>query len=112
MAKIDGNLFRVKIGTVAIGGTTSCSFQISKDLQEMIFTRFYQPGEKVDNLSSSKFRFKGSGLGLGLALSRAIVKAHGGRIWAVSDGYDEAKLPGTSFHLFFPFQRQNMYPEG
>lgn len=34
MAKIDGNLFRVKIGTVAIGGTTSCSFQISKDLQE------------------------------------------------------------------------------
>jgi len=34
MAKIDGNLFRVKIGTVVIGGTTSASFSISKDLQE------------------------------------------------------------------------------
>ena len=34
MSKIDGNLFRVKIGTVAIGGTTSASFSISKDLQE------------------------------------------------------------------------------
>ena len=81
---------------------------INKELQELIFTRFYQPGEKVDNLSSSKFRFKGSGLGLGLALSRAIVKAHGGKIWAVSAGYDEVGLPGTEFHIFFPFERQNV----
>ena len=34
MSKIDGNLFRVLINGVAIGGTTSCSFQISKDIQE------------------------------------------------------------------------------
>lgn len=34
MSKIDGNLFRVKIGTVAIGGTTSASFSVSKELQE------------------------------------------------------------------------------
>jgi hypothetical protein len=34
MSKIDGNLFRVKIGMVLIGGTTSASFSISKDLQE------------------------------------------------------------------------------
>ena len=34
MAKIDGNLFRVKLATVPIGGTTSVSYSISKDLQE------------------------------------------------------------------------------
>ena len=84
---------------------------ISKDLQEVIFTRFYQPGEKVDTLSSSKFKFKGSGLGLGLALSRAIVKAHGGRIWVDSTGYDERGCPGSEFHFFFPFKPQNIFPE-
>ena len=83
---------------------------ISKELQDVIFTRFYQPGEKVDHLSSSKFRFKGSGLGLGLALSRAIIKAHGGRIWVVSAGNDERGLPGSEFHLFFPFQPKNVFP--
>lgn len=84
---------------------------ISKELQEVIFTRFYQPGEKIDTLSSGKFKFQGSGLGLGLALSRAIVKAHGGRIWATSAGYDERGLPGSEFHIFFPFNPQNILPE-
>ena len=83
---------------------------VSKELQDIIFTRFYQPGEKVDHLSSSKFRFKGSGLGLGLALSRAIIKAHGGRIWVVSPSNTEEGLPGSEFHLFFPFQPQNQIP--
>jgi hypothetical protein len=34
MAKVDGNLFRVKIGTVNIGFTNSVSFQLTKDIQE------------------------------------------------------------------------------
>lgn len=34
MSKIDGNLFRVKVATVAIGGTTSVSYSVSKDIQE------------------------------------------------------------------------------
>lgn len=34
MAKIDGNLFRVKIGMVAIGATTDGSFSLDKDIQE------------------------------------------------------------------------------
>jgi len=34
MAKIDGNLLRVYVSGVAVGGTTSYSFDISKDIQE------------------------------------------------------------------------------
>jgi predicted secreted protein len=34
MGKIDGNLFRIKIGTVNIGATNSVSFTLKKDYQK------------------------------------------------------------------------------
>jgi signal transduction histidine kinase len=41
---------------------------------------------------------KPQGMGLGLAVSRAIVQAHGGRLWVAPSG-----APGTTFCLAFPF---------
>ena len=38
------------------------------------------------------------GLGLGLAIARALVEAHGGRIWAESDGPDR----GSRFTISLP----------
>ena len=38
------------------------------------------------------------GLGLGLYLSRGIIEAHGGRIWAESDGRNH----GATFHVLLP----------
>lgn len=44
------------------------------------------------------FTTKPYGLGMGLAISRAIVEAHGGQLWA-----DPASAPGAAFHLTLPF---------
>ncbi|MGZ9166806.1 MAG: GAF domain-containing sensor histidine kinase, partial [Anaerolineales bacterium] len=77
---------------------------VDPNLREVIFSKFYQPGE-VAKHSTSKTRFKGNGVGLGLALSKGIVEAHGGRIWVESSGYDEVSFPGSKFHVTLPLSR-------
>jgi signal transduction histidine kinase len=79
---------------------------IDKGYQEVIFTKFYQPGELLNKHSTGKTKFKGSGVGLGLALSRGIVEVHGGKIWVESPGYDEEKCPGSVFHIILPLRSQ------
>jgi len=44
------------------------------------------------------FTTKKKGIGMGLAISRALVEAHGGRLWVDLDG-----APGAAFHLTLPF---------
>jgi signal transduction histidine kinase len=77
---------------------------VDPNLREIIFTKFYQPGE-LGKHSTSKSRFKGGGAGLGLALSKGIVEAHGGKIWVESPGYDEATFPGSQFHVILPLEK-------
>jgi histidine kinase len=59
-----------------------------------IFTRFY----RVDK---SRSRASGGGSGIGLTIARHLVEAHGGRIWAESDG--EGK--GSRFVFTLPIQK-------
>jgi signal transduction histidine kinase len=77
---------------------------VAPEYRELIFTKFYQPGE-LGKHSTSSSRFKGGGAGLGLALSKGIVEAHGGRIWVQSPGYDEVHFPGSKFHVLLPSQK-------
>jgi signal transduction histidine kinase/DNA-binding LacI/PurR family transcriptional regulator len=67
----------------------------------IIFEKLYQIG-KVELHSSGRTKFKGGGPGLGLAIAAGIVKAHQGKIWAESTGYDEEKLPGSTFFIQIP----------
>jgi len=78
---------------------------IDASFKEVIFTKFYQPGEQLGKHSTGKTKFKGSGVGLGLALSRGIIEAHGGKIWVESPGYDEEKCPGSEFHVLLPLKK-------
>jgi signal transduction histidine kinase len=67
----------------------------------IIFEKLYKLG-KVDLHSSGRTTFKGGGPGLGLAIAAGIVKAHKGKIWVESPGYDEEKLPGSTFIIHIP----------
>ena len=70
--------------------------------QAEIFDRFYIVGNTAYH-TSSKTAFQGGGLGLGLPIAGGIIRAHGGRIWVDSPGYDPQRTPGSTFNVFLPF---------
>jgi len=57
----------------------------------------------IDRIFDSFYTTKPGGMGMGLSISRSIVQAHGGRLWATArDG------AGTMFHFTLP----NYHEEG
>ncbi len=71
---------------------------------EVIFESFYQTGA-VEHHFSGDTQYKAGGPGLGLTIARGLVAAHGGKIWAESEAYDEARYPGSRFHIQLPVHK-------
>lgn len=78
---------------------------IDPDDHAMIFEKFGRLGN-VSLHSSGKTKFKGGGPGLGLPITKGLIEAHGGTIWVESEGYDEVKCPGTTFHVLLPMRKE------
>lgn len=76
---------------------------IGLDLEhhDLVFEKFYQVGS-VDLHSSGKTAFKGGGPGVGLAIVKGVARAHGGKAWVESAGYDEVNYTGSTFYLHLP----------
>jgi C4-dicarboxylate-specific signal transduction histidine kinase len=54
----------------------------------------------LDQLFSAFFTTKPAGMGMGLSISRSIIEAHGGRLWATPD-----TPHGAVFHFALPVER-------
>jgi signal transduction histidine kinase len=76
---------------------------------ELVFEKFYQVGDVAIH-SSGKTTFKGGGPGLGLAIVRGVARAHGGKVWVESLGYDEVNFPGSTFYLQLPIDPPKPQP--
>lgn len=84
---------------------TDTGIGINPEDQMRIFDKFGQVGN-VSLHSSGKTKFKGGGPGLGLPITKGIIEAHGGAIWVESEGHDEERCPGTTFHVLLPIRAE------
>jgi len=96
---MDDNRPGVEIAVVDTG------IGLDAEHHDLVFEKFYQVGS-VDIHSSGKTTFKGGGPGLGLAIVNGVARAHGGKVWVESTGYDEVNFPGCTFYLQLPLNPQ------
>jgi signal transduction histidine kinase len=72
----------------------------------LIAVRDSGPGlrpESLNRLFDAFYTTKPQGMGMGLAISRSIIEAHGGRLWAT------AKVPrGAAFQFALPIRQERM----
>ncbi|HTP02377.1 MAG TPA: HAMP domain-containing sensor histidine kinase [Anaerolineales bacterium] len=88
---------------------TDTGIGIAPEHLGLIFRKYSQSGPALH--SSGRTKFKGGGPGLGLPITRGIIEAHGGTIWAESPGCDEIRCPGSTFHVLLPIRTEPQDPK-
>ncbi len=97
---IEGRLLPGFVETIIV----DTGIGIDPEDHPLIFEKFGRLGS-VSLHSSGKTKFKGGGPGLGLPITKGIIEAHGGAIWVESEGYDEVRCPGSTFHILLPLRK-------
>ncbi|MGZ8512648.1 MAG: ATP-binding protein [Candidatus Limnocylindria bacterium] len=82
--EVKGRAFELRVSDIGVG--------VSAEQREHVFASFYQAAD-------GEGRRRVGGLGLGLAISRAIVEAHGGKIWVEAN---EVAGRGSIFAMRLP----------
>jgi signal transduction histidine kinase len=59
------------------------------------------PKESAEQIFDAFYTTKPEGTGMGLAITRSIVEAHGGRVWATAN-----EGAGATFHFTFPIEAE------
>jgi signal transduction histidine kinase len=72
---------------------TDTGIGLEKEETDRIFDRFYQVEDHMTRTQG--------GLGIGLSIAKAVVEAHGGRIWASSSGLNQ----GATFTIALPLAK-------
>lgn len=85
-ARKDGETVQVDVRDTGVG--------ISREHQRFLFTRFFRAIHEEST-------YEISGAGLGLYISKAIIEAHGGKIWAESE-----RNRGSTFSFVLPLMRR------
>ena len=90
----------------APGSNHELTIRSGRDDEEKVFVTVSDTGTGVSNADLDRifdafYSTKANGLGIGLAISRSIIEAHGGRIWAESNPGQ-----GAAFHFALPVMKE------
>ena len=83
----------MSIGASVVAADQCCDVTVSDDGPGI-------PPDEINRIFDPFVTSKSDGIGIGLSISRAIVEAHGGKLWAENE-----VRGGATFHFTVPMDR-------